>query len=294
LHPLFIFLSVFIGALYAGALLTYPLYLFAGLFTQPEFPEMAITATQICGLAFSLLYLKFCDALTLAALGLKTKQGKVLPQLAWSFAAGLIIFGVLALALMMLGIHGWNSTREITVAAVAVLMAGAVLTGFAVGLFEETMFRGALQQGLSRQSRPATALVMISMIYAAVHFIGYVEPAGSEQIGWLTAASQFSEAYSRLATQDTIDAFLALFVLGLLLGLVRIRTGGILQCIGLHAGVVAGVKLFRFFTEYRPDNPYNYLVSSYDYRLGYLAMIWLMLITAAYYLHQHVRATDAK
>ena len=286
MHPLLIFLLVFIGALFAGALITYPLYALVGLFKEPAFPDIAIIATQVCGLIFSLFYLKYADAFDLEKIGLRERQGKYLRHLVSGFLGGLFILGVLALGLICLGIYGWHSTRDINLTSVAVLLSGALITALAVGVFEETMFRGALQQGLAKQTRPSTALVTISMIYAAVHFIDYREPAGVDSIGWLTAAGQFSSAYSHLVTPETIDAFLSLFVLGMLLGLVRMRTGNIIQCIGLHAGLVAGVKLFRFFTEYRPDNSYNYLVSSYDYRLGYLALIWLILITAGYVWHK--------
>jgi membrane protease YdiL (CAAX protease family) len=281
---LIIFLALFIAALFTGALLTYPFYLAADLLGDPELPGAAITATQVCGLAFSLLYLKYCDALTFRTLGLKA-DGKLFRHLAYSVLAGLLIFAVLAAALMLLGIYGWHGSREITPGTIIVLLLGALLTGLAVGLFEETVFRGALQGGLAKRARPLTALVTISMIYAAVHFIDYREPVAGTSIGWLTAAEQFPAAYNQLVTPATMDAFLALFVLGMLLGLVRIRTGNIIQCIGLHAGLVAGVKLFRFFTEYRPGGSLDYLVSSHDHRLGYLALIWLVLIAAIYFYY---------
>ena len=280
MQPLLAFILVFTGALFAGTLLTYPLYLLAGLFTEPDFADLAITATQLCGLAFCLLYLKYTGPLNLEALGLRPRAPQWPRRLASSFLGGLGMLAVLALGLLALGIYGFHPGREIDAGSITVLIIGSLLTGLAVALFEETVFRGALLQGLARQAGPAAALVTISLIYAAVHFIDYRQPAGDP--GWLTAPLQFLPAYSGLFSLDTADAFLCLFTLGLLLGLVRLRTGSLSPCIGLHAGLVAGVKLFRFFLEYRPADPQAWLVGAHDHRLGYLALMWLAAVTAAY------------
>ncbi|MEX2365679.1 MAG: CPBP family intramembrane glutamic endopeptidase, partial [Pseudohongiellaceae bacterium] len=156
----------------------------------------------------------------------------------------------------------------------------------AVALFEETVFRGALLRGLARQSGPLTALLATSIIYAAVHFI-YFETPVAGGTDWLTAPRQFLPAYSQFITPEKIDAFLSLCMLGILLGLIRLKTGNIIQSIGLHAGLVAGIKLFRFFTLYNPDNRYSYLVSSHDYRLGIMALLLLTAVTVIYYLYYY-------
>jgi len=280
---------VFVGALFAGALITYPLHLLVSLFTQHEFSDLVIRATQICGLLFSLLYLRYACSLSLETIGLKIRPGQLLPQLSYSFMAGLLILVLLSVGLLSFGIYDFHSYREINASAIGKLVISAIITGMAVAMFEETVFRGALQQGLTKKTGAVTALVTISIIYAAVHFIDYREP---ETIGWLTAPQQFWTAYSHLVTPDNIDAFFSLFALGLLLGLIRLRSGNIIQCIGLHAGLVAGIKLFRFFFEYNPANEHGYLVSSYDYRLGYMALMLIGLITIAYYLYPFNKQTS--
>jgi len=282
LRSLIIFLLVFAGALFAGALITYPLHLLVSFFTEHEFTDLAIRATQICGLLFSLLYLRYACKLSLESIGLKIQPGRLLPEFTYSFLAGLMILLLLATGLMLFGVYELDSNRVINLSTLTRLAIGAMLTGLAVALFEEIVFRGALQQGLIKKSNPATAIIAISIIYAAVHFIDYRESAS---LDWLTAPTQFWSAYSHLITVETVDAFLSLFVLGLLLGLIRMRSGHIIQCIGLHAGIVAGVKAFRFFLEYNPDNGFNFLVSSYDNRLGIMALFLLGLTTFAYHFY---------
>jgi membrane protease YdiL (CAAX protease family) len=282
LRPLILFLLVFAAALFTGALITYPLHLLVSYFTEHEFTDLVIRATQICGLLFSLLYLRYASTLSLEAAGLKIKSGLLLPQFVYSFLAGLLILLVLATSLLLLGIYDIHNSREINLSTLTGLIIGALLTGLAVAVFEETVFRGALQQGLMTKTNAITAIITISIIYAAVHFIDYREP---ESINWLSAPQQFWSAYSQLITADNYDAFLSLFALGLLLGLIRLRTGHIILCIGLHAGIVAGVKAFRFFLEYNPENEFDFLVSSYDNRLGFAALFLLGLITVSYYFY---------
>jgi len=282
LRPLILFLLVFVCALFAGAVITYPLHRLVSLFTEHEFTDLVIRSTQLSGLLFSLLYLRYASTLSLESVGLRIKPVRLLPQFAYSFLAGLMILLLLATGLMLFGIYELDSNRVINLSVIIRLMIGALLTGIVVALFEETVFRGALQQGLMKKTNAATAIITLSIIYAAVHFIDYQQAA---TIDWLTAPAQFLPAYSQLITAETFDAFLSLFVLGLLLGLIRLRTGNIIQCIGLHAGIVAGVKGFRFFLEYVPENEFNFLVSSHDNRLGLAALVLLGLATLAYYVH---------
>lgn len=277
---------MFAGALFAGTLISYPLHLFISQFAEADFADIVIRATQLTGLLFSLFYLKYADVLSLQGIGLKPEQGGYLDPAGYGFLGGLVILGLLALGLVLTGIYGFHPDREISVAIITRLVLGAILTGIVVALFEETVFRGALLQGLARQSGPLTALLTTSIIYAAVHFIYFEEPSAGN-VSWSTAPLQFFQAYSQFMTAEKIDAFLSLFMLGVLLGLVRLKTGNIIQCIGLHAGLVAGIKLFRFFTLYNPDTQYPYLVSPHDYRLGYMALLLLTVITVIYYFYHY-------
>lgn len=289
--PLIIFLGVFVGALYTGAWLAYPLYLLLSLFTDNiDYADVIITSTQLCGLTFSLLYLKYTVSLSLETVGLKIPGAEYLPQTLSGFLIGMSIMALLGLGLMSFGIYGLHPARETSIFILARLFIAALLTGFAVALFEETVFRGALLAGLQKKAGAAVGIISVSIIYAAVHFIHYEDPSPTATIDWLTAPGQFLAAYSRLITADTLDAFLSLWMLGLLLGLIRIRTGNIIQCIGVHAGLVAGIKLFRFFTAYNPGSRYDFLVSSYDHRLGYIALLLLALATVMYYFHACHRA----
>lgn len=215
---------------------------------------------------------------------MKTAHGNGAGNLFRGFAAGLVILALLILSLLLLGVYTPHPGHVMTWNAVALVVVKAVVTGLAVGLLEETLFRGALLPGLAARTNILTAVITVSLVYAAVHFIDYPPPASPDAVTWLTAPVLFPAAYSGIVNPGFFDAFISLFLLGLLLGLIRIRTGGIIQCIGLHAGIVTGVKLSRYFTQYVPDNRFNYLVSDYDHRLGWLAALWLAAAILVYHL----------
>ena len=264
-------------------MLAYPLYLLLGLFGGMEFNAVIMHATQICGLVFVLAYLARVRPLSSQSLGLSPAGGRGLARFLSGFAWGVVILGCLIAILVLLGIYHPVPGRDTGPAAVLTLCGKAVLTGLAVGLFEETVFRGAMLGGLAPRTGPATALVTVSLVYAAVHFIHY--PATADP-GWLSAAGQFPGAYLAIFNPAMVDAFLALFVLGLLLGLMRLGSGDIIACIGLHAGLVVMVKISRYFYRYTGGTPFDFLVSVHDRRLGYLALLLLCIATTVYYLRR--------
>ncbi len=83
-----------------------------------------------------------------------------------------------------------------------------------------------------------------------------------------------SPAYSQ--PLSIVDAFIALWCVGLLLALVRRRWGDIAGCIGLHAGFVAAIAVFRKVSSPVPAGEWSFLVGSFDGLLG----IWIAVLTA--------------
>lgn len=258
-----------------------------------DFNDAAVRATQIAGLIFALAYLHSSVRLSWRSLGWLGADGNAAILVLRSFIAGAAIMAGLAASLYLLGIHVPVPGRDISLSAIGILIVKALITGFAVAAFEETLFRGALLSGLLRRSRhAAAAVVVVSLVYAAVHFIDYPALSADEAAGWLTGPRRFAGVITGLFEPETLDAFLALFTLGLLLGWMRLRDGHILRCIGVHAGLVATVKISRYFLAYEDGSRFDYLVSSHDHRLGYLAFLWLLIATLVYYVLD--KATDTK
>jgi hypothetical protein len=69
-----------------------------------------------------------------------------------------------------------------------------------------------------------------------------------------------------------------LTAVGILLALVRLRTGHIAACIGLHAGWVWIITLVRETSVPDRRNPLAWLLSQFDGVVGWLVLGWTVLI----------------
>jgi hypothetical protein len=120
--------------------------------------------------------------------------------------------------------------------------------------------------------------VLTALLYSAVHFVGRhripVEELGPDS-GLRHIAGTLAAFASPLGI---LDAFLALAAVGVLLGLVRARTGHVAGCIGLHAGWVWVISVLR--ESSRPDDasPWRFLLSEFDGVVGWLVLAWTLVI----------------
>jgi hypothetical protein len=75
-----------------------------------------------------------------------------------------------------------------------------------------------------------------------------------------------------------LDAFLCLLAVGVLLGMLRVRTGNIAATIGLHAGWVAVIYVVRAATDRRPDAPGSWMLGEFDGFIGWLVLAWTLVL----------------
>ena len=151
-------------------------------------------------------------------------------------------------------------------------------TGLVVALIEETFLRGAMMTSIARESGFLEAIVLTSLVYAATHFIGrYRVPAEAVHAG--SGLDMLAGTFSSFGHFGAIlDAFLCLFGVGILLGIVRERTGNIAACIGLHAGWVAVIFMVRETSTRNPTGPATWLLSDYDGFIGWMVLGWIVVL----------------
>ena len=65
---------------------------------------------------------------------------------------------------------------------------------------------------------------------------------------------------------------------GVLLGVVRLVTGNIAACIGLHAGWVAVIYVVRETTLPNPASPAAWVMGDYDGFIGWMVLAWIPVI----------------
>jgi uncharacterized protein len=151
-------------------------------------------------------------------------------------------------------------------------------TGLVVALIEETFLRGAMMTAIARETGYLRAIVLTSLVYAATHFIGrYRVPA--DQVNWHSGLDMVAGTFASFGHfGEILDAFLCLAGVGVLLGLVRARTGHIGACIGLHAGWVAVIFIVRETSMRNPAGPATWLLSDYDGFIGWMVLAWIVVL----------------
>jgi membrane protease YdiL (CAAX protease family) len=151
-------------------------------------------------------------------------------------------------------------------------------TGMVVAFIEETFLRGAMMTAIARESGFPKAIALTSLVYAATHFIGRYRVA-PEDVNAGSGLDMLAGTLARFAQPlGILDAFLCLAGVGILLGMVRERTGNIAACIGLHAGWVAVIFMVRETSMRNPAGPATWLLSDYDGFIGWMVLAWIAVL----------------
>jgi membrane protease YdiL (CAAX protease family) len=250
-------LGVYIfGVLLAGGLLAPVLYLALEQISQAipllrplaEYPFHRYVSRSLMIAALIGLW-PLCRALSIRKavdLGLPSPRPHVGALLS-GFAIGWTTLGVVAVVMILAGArrfdltHSWSDwiLVPLEVAAAALI----------IGVVEETLFRGGLFGGLRRGMSWPWALGVSSVVFGLVHFLE--RPPALEEVHWYSGLALIPRMMRGFADLETlIPAFPNLTLAGVILGLAYQRSGNLYFPIGLHAGWVFWLKLFRFLTDH--------------------------------------------
>lgn len=214
--------------------------------------------------------------------------GYTLPmRQAWMAIGKGLLYGILILLVLVIGLLLVDA-REIALRddfsagrLIKIVITGLV-SGLLVGVIEETFFRGMMHTGMRRSLGFWPTALIISAFYAAVHFIRPMRLPENTPLTLSTSLDMALQGIARLMDFATIaDSFFALLMAGLLLSMVRERTGSILWTIGIHAGWVAVIKTTKHVTDARGGE--SFWIGSYDQITGWMAALWLILLSAWYW-----------
>jgi membrane protease YdiL (CAAX protease family) len=247
-------LAVFVG----GALLAPGLY-WACLFGAAHWPGLSALADvpfhrvvnrSLLALALAGLWplLRTLRANSWAAVGL-VKSGDGWRKAATGFALGFASLACAALLAVIAGARHPDYSRSLPWVWSAV--GSALATAVVVACLEELLFRGAIFGSLRRAQPWPAALLLSSAIYALVHF--FERPPEPAQITWasgLVVLAQMCHGFIEL--DRLVPGFFTLTLAGLILGLAYQRTGTLYCSIGLHAGWIFWLKLYRGLTTEQP------------------------------------------
>ena len=169
-------------------------------------------------------------------------------------------------------------------AGLARVLIGGLIAGLAVGLIEETFFRGLLHTGMRRRLAFWPTAIMTALLYAALHFMK-PEPIADDSFDVAAAFISVGTGLGRIGDFAPVaDSFVTLVVVGIFLSMVREHTGNILWAIGIHAGWVMIIKLAKYLTDTSyVDGRASFWVGGYDHITGWLATLWLGVIAVIYW-----------
>jgi uncharacterized protein len=196
-------------------------------------------------------------------------------QFGLSLLLGLALMALALAPLFALDLRVWSESLSFGVLLPA-LLAG-IGSGIAVALIEETFFRGALQGVLTRRGALGLALFAVPLFYSAVHFFGRALRIPRAEVDAFSGF-EILGSYLALFREPLLiwDAFLALYFVGLLLAILRHRSGRLASSLGLHAGFVAVIVVIREHSVAGPSGKAAFLVGRFDSLLG----VWIALLAA--------------
>jgi membrane protease YdiL (CAAX protease family) len=188
-------------------------------------------------------------------------------------------------------------------AAIPLLCCGALLIGFhvysfrhilawsrfgkvlvasiAVPFIEEAFFRGIILGVLLRTGRKYMPILVVSALFAAVHFLKAPERT-SAVVAWSSGLNSISHAFGRFGDPMMVaSAFVTLFLIGCVLADARVLTHSLWLSIGLHAGWILASGTFSLLARQQalalPWLGKNLLVGIIP--LGVAAFTWIIMRT---------------
>lgn len=274
------FIAAVAGTLVLAALLGYPVWLLTqALGADWPFHKVTSRLWQLLLLAGIVLAVRRLRLTSRADWGYGQPRTQFLRHAGGGLAIGLATMLPMTLAMMALGILEPDAGLD----AMSLLrhVAGGAATGLAVAVLEETFFRGLMYRGIERESGLAAAVTGTALFYSAIHFLARAR-IGHDDIGWGSGFELMGVALSRFAEPASVaDSFVTLALVGVMLALLRHRTGGIAAGLGLHMGWVCVIKATNWSTAPAEDSRWSFLVGSFDGYTGWLVAGWAALMLLA-------------
>ena len=220
-----------------------------------------------------------------SSLGYGLPPRRFLREAGIAFVIGVVLMGFIIIVMLALHLRLLRPGVVLSLRTFGKLAAEGLLRGIAVALIEETFLRGAMWTGIARESGALTATVLTSLIYALTHFVSSYHIPES-QLGWHSGIDMLAGSFGAFARPLSVaDAYICLFVVGVVLATVRMHTGNIAASLGLHAGWVWVITFVRETSVADTGNPLHVLLSHFDGVVGWLVCAWTVLV--GYALHRY-------
>jgi membrane protease YdiL (CAAX protease family) len=239
--PVF-FAIVFGGAMVLGPLLAALVHPFA-LVPFHRVMDRALMISALAALAFFWSRMRWAELWPVGRrAGLQVAFGYGL-----AFVSGQLMIGF---DLALRGFTSAHLTPPQVVARIAMALAAALL----VPPVEETVFRGFVLGELAPALGRRWGCVVAAMIFMLAHFLKIPESLDHEPIHFWSGVTAVGAAFAPVVQGNFLGWYgLNLFLIGLILGGVFLRSGSLWIGAGLHSGWIVALLLFTGLT--RPLEP---------------------------------------
>ena len=204
----------------------------------------------------------------------------------------LLFYGFVVGIAMMLPITGLFHLSELRILnlspdfawdAFAIKLASLLLAAFAVSLIEETFFRGILFEGFLKDKAPLSAVLSTALFFAVIHFARIKGSELPADAPWYYGSVILADSIAMHWNGNYFSTALSLFLAGVLLGIVRLKTANVWACIGIHSGWILTLKVDKKLSYFNGQSDWDFLVGPYDYYNGWATAGWLMIIFLVYF-----------
>ena len=195
------------------------------------------------------------------------------------FIAGFVTLALIAAAKMGFGYARW-SVQDLNFFLWVWAFVKAIFSALLIGLIEEFFFRGFVLLSLSDRFRWGVliSILMTNVFYSSLHFINIEKPLIGPDPTFYDSLRWMAAPFASFAHFDRFwPAAVGLFIFGLILTDLFLRTRSLYPSIGLHAGCVFFIKVDGLFVDFLSNN--NTLVygsaKAYDGMIGWAALLLL-------------------
>ena len=229
-------------------------------------------------------------------LGLVPRPERPIRVVLQGFLIGVVSLLVLVVGLLLAGFREVRVERDALELCLRALFY-FVTTILVLGLLEETLFRGILHGRLLRAGGPRAAVLLGSVLFALAHFLKHRgDRPESGLAGVLDVAPAAVQGLT--VTPERWKEVVGLFMVGLVLALIRQRTGTVYLGLGVHAGWVFVRKMDAVLTDEvsKPKGVLEFVIGTnrfYDGLLGWMALL-LALFFARLFLSGEARRPSGR
>ena len=279
-----LFLFSVLLAILGSSLVAQPLYRLLDIDGLIDFDNFAKRLGMLAILLTIIAILKFRGLLDHKSVGWSVTENQT--------RSGLLFYGFVVGILMMLPITWLFHLTDLRVLhlspdfaweAFVVKFASLLLAAFAVSLIEETFFRGILFQGFLTDKAPLSAVLLTALFFSVIHFARIKGSELPADAPWYYGSTILADSIVMHWHSDYASTALSLFLAGVLLGIVRLKTASVWACIGIHSGWILTLKVDKKLSNFDGQSDWHFLVGPYDSYNGWATAGWLATIFLVYF-----------